>query len=133
MLPSPNSAFSTFSPSIAVTSFLKFLLWPGELDGVELCGGLGSTATEFELHHLHVLLLDHGGQVLGEKVGAVLRAWHLHQRNDLLGDLLLQPQDIHVYMSDFRNPLSLQDALRSRRVEVKSNRNLETHILTKGG
>ena len=68
VLPSPYSALTTLSPSIAVTSFLKLLLRPGELDDVELCGGLGPTTAKLELHHPHVLLLSHGGQVLGEEV-----------------------------------------------------------------
>ena len=128
MLPSPNSAFSTFSPSIAVTSFLKFLLWPGELDGVELCDGLGSTATEFELHHLHVLLLDHGGQVLGEKVRWVVRAQHFLHPELLLAHAVLGPQVLDVNVAELAEAAAVDDPQRGAGVGVDHGRRVDAEV-----
>ena len=75
---------------------------------------------------------DRAHQVLGEEIRAVVRAWDLDQRDDLLGGLLLEPEHVHIYVPDFRDALSLQNPLCSRRVEVKPNLPRFPHVIVEG-
>ena len=86
---SPAALLTSLHPPISTSSFSELILRPDVGKGMELGGGLGSPVTEFQPHHLYMLLLDQSGQMLREEVGAVLAAVYLHQRDNLASDLLL--------------------------------------------
>ena len=72
-----------------------------------------------KVHPGGVLVDDLGAQVLRHQVRAILLTWHLIERDRLAGAGFLQPKHIHVDMSNFGQPLALNDPLRGRGVKVK--------------
>ena len=65
-----------------------------------------------------MLALDMGGQMFCELIGVVHRSIDLDQRHYLLGDLLLQPQNIDVNVANFGYTLTLKDTLRGCGIKV---------------
>ena len=98
MLSNPHSLLAFARPPIPSTAFSKLPLGLQLRDRMQLCGHLRPALPELQLHHGDMALLDVRDQVLGEQIRAVQGSINLDERDELLGNLLLHPEHVDIYV-----------------------------------
>ena len=68
MNPGPSTLLYALFPSIGASFVIELLLGLNPIEHMQLRGHLGSAIPKLEPHHLGVLALDVGGQMLCEQI-----------------------------------------------------------------
>ena len=91
---------------------------------------LAASGTDFQIQVIDMFEHDWTYQVLGHKIGCVDVAQYLNQWYHFLCALFLEPQAVHIDVTDLRKSLPVQNAFGCRGVQLQSNPDIAAEIRT---